>query len=118
MCRLLGVSPSGYYAWRRRGPSTRTQEDARLSRQIQTIHQASRRTYGLPGVGAELPEAGTRVGRKRLAWLMRGLGLQGVSRRKGTRTTIRGAEPRPIPDLVQRGFGLSARISQVALPRV
>lgn len=104
MCRLLEVSTSGYYAWRRRGPSTRAQEDARLSRQIESIHTRSRGTYGVPRVHAELTEAETRVGRKRVARLMRGLDLQGVSRRKGTRTTVRRPDRRPAPDLVQRDF--------------
>jgi putative transposase len=92
------------HAWRCRGPSARAQEDARLRRQIQTIHTRSRGTYGVPRVHAELTEAETRVGRKRVARRMRGLGLQGVSRRKGTRTTLRRPDQRPAPDLVQRVF--------------
>jgi putative transposase len=104
MCRVLEVSPSGYYAWRHRGPSARAQQDAQLSRQIQSIHMRSRGTYGVPRVHAELAEEETRVGRKRVARLMRGLGLHGVSRRKGTRTTVRHPERRPAPDLVQRDF--------------
>jgi putative transposase len=102
MCRVLGVAPSGYYAWRRRGPSARAQEDARLSRQIQTIHTCTRGTYGVPRVHAELTEAEPQVGCNRVARLMRGLGLQGVSWRKGTRTTLRHPDRRPAPDLVQR----------------
>ena len=104
MCRVLEVSPSGYYAWRHRGPSARAQQDAQLSRQIQSIHTRSRGTYGVPRVHAELAEEETRVGRKRVARLMQGLGLQGVSRRKATRTTVRHPERRPAPDLVQRDF--------------
>jgi len=104
MCRLLEVSTSGYYAWCRRGPSTRAQKDAQLRQQIQGIHKASRGTYGVPRVHAELAEVGTRVGRKRVARLMRAVGLHGVSRRKGTRTTLRRPDRRPAPDLVQRDF--------------
>jgi putative transposase len=55
-------------------------------------------------VHAELPEAGVRAGRKRLARLMRGLGLQGVSRRKGRRSTLRGRDRQPAAALVQRDF--------------
>lgn len=54
MCRVLGVSTSGYYAWRNRELSARAQEDAELSRLIVEIHQASRGTYGAPRIHAEL----------------------------------------------------------------
>jgi transposase InsO family protein len=104
MGRVLEVSPSGDYAWRHRGPSARAQQDAQLSRQIQTIHTRSRGTYEVPRVHTELAEEETRVGRKRVARLMRVLGLHGVSRRKGTRTTVRHPDRRPAPDLVQRAF--------------
>ncbi len=76
MCRVLGVSPSGYYAWRGRGPSRRARRD-----------EESRGTYGMPRVHAELVAGGCRVGRNRVARLMRESGLAGVSGRRGTRTT-------------------------------
>jgi len=104
MCRLLGVSPSGYYAWRTRRPSRRAQQDASLTDRIRAIHSRSRGTYGVPRVHAELAGEGTRVGRKRVARLMRGAGLRGVSRRRWQRTTIRNDSARPAPDLVQRRF--------------
>ncbi len=103
-CRVLGVSPSGYYAWRMRATSARAIADATLCDRIRGIHTRSRATYGVPRVHAELRAAGTRVGRKRIARLMRAAGLQGVSRRKGCRTTIRDRDARPAPDLVQRAF--------------
>ena len=104
MCRVLGVSPSGYYAWQHRAPSTRAQQDAELSMKIHTIHLESRGTYGAPRVHAELAADGIRVGRKRVARLMRAARVQGVSRRKWITTTTRDPEARSAPDLVQRDF--------------
>ena len=82
MCRVLGVSPSGYYAWRSREPSKHSQRDHELTERIAAIHEASRGTYGMPRIHAELVEDGEHVGRKRVARLMRAAGLEGVSRRK------------------------------------
>jgi putative transposase len=104
MCRLLGVSPSGYYAWRDRPPSARAQANAALEAHIRAIHKHSRETYGVPRIHAELADEGTRVGRKRIARLMRRAGLEGVSRRKRVRTTRRRQDARPAPDLVERDF--------------
>jgi putative transposase len=104
MARVLGVSEAGYPAWRRRPPPARCASDAALLKRIRTIHAVSRGTYGAPRIHAELRSEGQPVGRKRVARLMRGAGLNGVSRRKGTRTTRRGAEARPAPDLVGRTF--------------
>ena len=104
MCRVLGVSPSGYYAWRERPLSVRARTDVKLSAEIQGIHRESRSTYGVPRIHAELAERGIHVGRKRVARLMRRAGLQGVSRRKHCRTTVRDETTRPAPDLVDRQF--------------
>ena len=104
LCEVLGVSPSGYYAWRRRPPSARSRSDAALAVRIGSIHQRSRGTYGVPRVHAELAQEGIRVGRKRVARLMRAAGLQGASRRRWVRTTCRDPKARPAPDLVQRHF--------------
>ena len=104
MCRVLGVSASGYYAWRGRGRSRRAAEDATVLEQIQAFHQASLGTYGAPRIHRDLRAAGVRVGRKRVARLLKRAGLQGVSRRKWPRTTIRAEHARPAPDLVQRQF--------------
>ena len=104
MCRLLGVSPSGFYAWRQRAPSARAQLDERLRARIRVIHERSRGTYGAPRIHAELVAAGIRVSRKRVARLMRLAGLQGASRRRWRTTTRRRPTARPAPDLVQRHF--------------
>jgi putative transposase len=104
MCRVLGVSPSGYYAWRRRALLPRMRADAELTERIRTIHERSKGTYGAPRVHADLAEAGVRVGRKRVARLMQAADLQGVSRRRRPRTTQRQPAAPPAPDLVQRDF--------------
>lgn len=108
MCRVLGVSSSGYYAWRKRLPSARAQADALLKERIEAIHTRSRGTYGAPRILAELAAQGHRVGRKRVARLMQQAGLQGVSRRKKVHTTARSEEVSATPDLVQRDFSASA----------
>ena len=105
MARVLEVSTSGYYAWLKRGPSKQTREDAWLLERIETIHEESRGTYGAPRIHAELQEQGIRVGRKRVARLLREGGLVGVSRRRRwPKTTMRDGKRRPAPDLVERDF--------------
>lgn len=104
MCRVLEVSASGYYAWRQRMMSARAREDEKLRQRIEAIHRRSRQTYGAPRIHAELQEEGTRVGRKRIARLMKASALRGVSRRKSTVTTQRDRSVRPAPDLVDRRF--------------
>jgi putative transposase len=109
MCRLLGVSPSGYYAWSRRKSSQHAQSDAELLLRIQTIYERSRGTYGAPRIHAELHACGELVSRKRVARLMREAGLRGASRRRQITTTQRDATNRPAPDLVNRDFAAAGR---------
>jgi len=105
MCRVLDVSASGFHAWRSRPPSARAVDDQRLTDLIRAIHTRSRGTYGVPRVHAELwLDHDQRVGRKRVARLMRAAGLEGVHRRRGVRTTRRDRDAAPAPDLVQRQF--------------
>jgi putative transposase len=104
MCRVLGVSTRGYYAWRKRETSTRGREDAVLTETIERIHGRSRQTYGSPRIHAELREGGIRVGRKRVARLMRAAAIVGVTRRRKFKTTQRDQHARPAPDLVDRKF--------------
>ena len=104
MCRVLDVSTSGYYAWRNREPSARARKDAELAPKISGFHEASRGTYGSPRILADLRDEGIRVGRKRVARLMKQEGLRGVCRRKSTCTTVRSPGRQPAPDLVERDF--------------
>jgi putative transposase len=104
MCRVLGVSAGGYYAWQRRSESARTKQDQELLDQIRACHRQSRGTYGAPRIHRDLRAAGVRVGRKRVARLLKQAGLRGVSRRKWPVTTVRAEHARPAPDLVQRAF--------------
>lgn len=94
MCRVLRVSRAGYYAWRRRATPARTVADAALTTVIAAVHATSRRTYGSPRVHAALRADGTRVGRKRVARLMRDAGLVARRRRRFVVTTeSRHAQP-------------------------
>jgi putative transposase len=105
MCRVLGVSRSGFHAWAKRPPSARAHEDARLTERILEIHQLNRRVYGSPRIHAELVMAdGERVGRKRVERLMRQAGISGLVARKRGRTTVRVPGVRVCEDLVDRAF--------------
>ena len=77
MCRVLEVSRIGYYAWLKRPPSQRTQEDEQLTNRIRTIYTGSKGTYGAPRIHAELISVGVRVDRKRVARLMNSCSLAG-----------------------------------------
>jgi putative transposase len=109
MCRVLGVSPSGFYAWCHRPLAARAVADVHLSAQIAAAYATSQGTYGVPRIHAELAAQGVAVGRKRIARLMHALGVRGVSRRKRVVTTVRGQTGRPAPDLVDRQFAVTAR---------
>jgi putative transposase len=104
MCRVLGVSASGYYAWHGRGVSARQRQDQELLEQVRAFHRRSRGTYGAPRIHRDLRDTGVRVGRKRVARLLKRAGLRGVSRRKWPVTTVRAEHARPAPDLVRRVF--------------
>lgn len=87
LCRVLGVSRSGFYAARTRPVAARVTEDGRLAVEISAIHRASRRCYGSPRVHAELRARGQCTSRKRVARLMRRAGLVARRRRAFVRTT-------------------------------
>ena len=97
LCRVLGVSPSGYCASTKRAPSRRAASDAGLSEHIRAVHAASDGIYGAPRVKVELADVGIAVSRKRIARLMRLAGLAGISRRRFAVTTRRDGG-RPAPD--------------------
>ena len=104
LCRVLGVSRTGFLAWASRPTSVRAAADARLLATIREVHRASRGTYGVPRVHAELADRGIRVGRKRVARLMRQAGLVGVHRRRHARVVARHEVRHLAPDLVRRNF--------------
>jgi putative transposase len=105
MCRVLGVSASGYYDWLQRSPSARAIEDGVLVERIRAIHAESDGTYGMPRVRAELVDQGVSISRKRVARLMRRNAIRCISRRRGfVVTTRRDERQRPAPDLVKREF--------------
>jgi putative transposase len=109
LCRVLGVSRAGFYAWQARPLSARAVADQALTAQIQVIHQRSRGTYGAPRVHAELRlDHSVRVGRKRVARLMRSAGLVGCHRRRRRGLTRHDPQATPAPDLVNRQFAAAA----------
>ena len=86
-CRVLGVSVSGYYAWRRRGQSRRAQQNQHLVVRIRAVFEQHRHRYGSPRVHRELQEQGISCSRKRVARLMRAAGLRARDKRRFKRTT-------------------------------
>jgi putative transposase len=108
LCRALGVSSSGYYAWRKRRQSMRAQEDVVLTARIIAIHDRSRATYGTLRVHAELRALGLTCGRKRVARLMRVAALVGCHRRRSVSTTRREPTAPVAPDRVERRFVATA----------
>lgn len=110
LCRVLEVSRSGFYRWLKAAPArmARARSDARLARRIREIHRESDSTYGIPRITAELKDAGIDVNHKRVARVMRRIGLQGVHLRKKVRTTVPEPSAPPVPDLLQRDFTASA----------
>ena len=105
MCRMLGVSASGFHAWQSRPPSDRDLSDAWLLEKIRAIHKENRRVYGAPRIHAELAmEHGIHVGRKRVERLMAAHGLSGLVPKKRGHTTIGVPGVRVADDLVQRQF--------------
>jgi putative transposase len=105
LCRVVGVSRSGYTAWRTRPPSARARADQALTAQIRAIHAHSRQTYGSPRVRAALRARGQTVGRRRVARLMRQAGLRGLhGQRRRVRTTVADRTATPARDRVERAF--------------
>lgn len=105
MCRVLSVSPSGYYDWVDRPASARSQRHLRLTTQIQILHQASRETYGAPRIHRDLVEAGEVVGKNTVAMLMRRGGIVPKTVRK-FRVTTDSRNTSPAPNILQRGFSV------------
>ena len=104
MCRLLCVSPSGYYAWRGRAPSRRAASNARLVAVIRNIHAATDGAYGSPKIWDELVLRGERCGVHRVARLMRVHGIVGIPAPRRWRSRRPGARPMGIVNHLARDF--------------
>jgi transposase InsO family protein len=107
LCTILGIARSSFYYWRRTAPerSARQAADARLAARIRHVHRDSDGTYGVPRVTAELRDGGGQaVNHKRVARVMRAIGLAGVRLRRRHRTTVADPAAAKAPDLIGRDF--------------
>jgi len=108
MCRLLKVSASGYYAWRTRPESARAKRDRELMPKIRRVHEVSKGVYGSPRVHAELVAEGVRVGRHKVARLMRLERLKGCPKRRFRVTTQRDPAHPVAKNLLKQDFKAKA----------
>jgi putative transposase len=108
MCRELGVSTSGYYDWRKAGPSARATTDADLIAVMRNLHADARGNPGVRRMRAELAAGGHRLGLKRVWRLMRAAGLRGRHPKAWKKTTVAGRRPVNAPDLIGRDFTAQA----------
>jgi putative transposase len=113
LCLALGVSRSGFYAWRKHQPSRRAQEDARLSSTILQFHARSRQTYGSPRIREDFREVGVAIGRRRVARLMRQKGICGRCRRRRRPQTTDSDHDGPIAPNLLKGRPAASRINEV-----
>ncbi|MEU5943854.1 IS3 family transposase [Micromonospora sp. NPDC047548] len=90
LCQAVGVARSSFYYWKSTTDARAAQEaaDVALAGRIRAVHAAFDGTYGAPRITAELRDAGQRVNRKRVARVMRRIGVQGLRLRRRTRTTV------------------------------
>ena len=94
LCKVVGVTRQGFYAWLARDASARRAQDQQLKQLILYAYERSWRTYGVPRMHAELHDQGIQIAKKRVARLMRELGIEGVSRRRGRKRATVPAEAR------------------------
>ncbi|GGS77183.1 transposase [Planobispora rosea] len=106
LCRVLKVSRSGFYRWRKAAPARaqRAAADAALAEEIKQIHAEFDGTYGSPRITAELHARGRRVNHKRIARVMRRFGIVGLHLRTKVRTTVPEPSHQKVPDLIRRDF--------------
>jgi len=121
LCDVLQVSRSGFYAWRRRGPSARATADERLAVEIAAVHKRTSGRYGSPRVHRELRAKGRRVSKKRVERVMRERGIRGKMKRRFRRTTDSNHTSPIAPNIVARQFEPSAqnqvlRVSGTLIP--
>lgn len=108
MCRVLGVSSSGYYSWRQHPQSQGAEQNQRLLEQIQMVHQQSHQTYGSPKIQQALRQQGIRCGRNRIRRLMRQAGVSFKRQRCFKRTTQANPHHRYAPNHLQQRFVATA----------
>nr|WSX54085.1 IS3 family transposase [Streptomyces sp. NBC_00974] len=107
LCDILGLARSSFYYWRRTAGAraARQNDEARVAARIRKVHQDSDGTYGAPRITAELcDEGGPAVNHKRVARIMRTIGLEGVRLRRRHRTTLADQAAAKAPDLIGRDF--------------
>ncbi len=108
MCRLLNLTRSGYYGWRKRPRSARATRNEVLTQKIRRIYAEGRGEYGSPTICAVLRQQGYRVNHKRIARLMREVGLRSKVVRRFKRTTKPCKDQEAAPNLVQQRFQTEA----------
>ncbi|GAA2782115.1 IS3 family transposase [Nonomuraea dietziae] len=116
-CELLGVSRTAFYARRSGVPGLRAVRDAELAARITEVPARSRGSYGAPRVHAQLQRDGQRCGRRRVARLMRVLGLAGRYQGRRQQTTIPDPSAGARPDLIVRDFAPDAGRARYTLVR-
>ena len=105
MCRALGVSRGGYYAWKSRPACDREQENKLLAFHIKAIHTETDATYGTPRITKELKEAGISCSRNRVARIKQEIGLRAIGAPRKFRCTTQAASDATVsPDLIRRDF--------------
>lgn len=108
MCKVLEVSPSGFYAWRKRPESAHSRADRQLRKEIRSVFEESRETYGSPRIHDELRDRGIRCGRKRVARLMKAEQLKPKKARRFRITTISAPAHEKAPNILNRQFRVDA----------
>lgn len=108
MCRVLAVSESGYYAWRKRLPCQRCREDAQLSQEIHQVFERHQGRYGSPRIYRELKDGGRKIARKRVARLMREADMSARRKRRRVLTTKRDTAHPVAANILNREFTATA----------
>jgi transposase InsO family protein len=108
LCHALRLSTSGFYAWRKRPPSTRSKQDEQLKVRIRASFDESRKTYGSPRVLEDLREAGEKIGRNRVIRLMQAEGLRARMRKRFKCTTMSEHDQPIAPNVLDRNFEAAA----------
>ncbi|GHO98727.1 transposase [Reticulibacter mediterranei] len=104
MCQVLGISESGFYAWRKRSTCQRQREDAQLIQEVWQVFVTHRGRYGSPRIHVELKDQGRRISRKRVARLMREAGISARRKRHRVLTTRRDTSHPVAPNVLNREF--------------